>query len=72
MKAHALVHDVYVECDMNAIHDILLVITTRLDGRASLACLCVAMPLPELMGNKSGGPMLDQAPNLLLREAHSG
>ena len=72
MKARALVHDVYVECDMNAIHDILLVITTCLDGRASLACLCVAMPLPELMVNKSGGPMLDQAPNLLLREAHSG
>jgi hypothetical protein len=52
MKARALVHDVYVECDMNAIHDILLVITTCLDGRASLACLFVAMPLPELMGNK--------------------
>jgi hypothetical protein len=53
MKAHALVHDVYVKCDMNAIHDdILRVITACLDGRALLACLCVAMPLPELMGNK--------------------
>jgi hypothetical protein len=50
MKACALVHDVYVKCDMNAIHDILRVIT--LDGRALLACLCVAMPLPELTGNK--------------------
>ena len=52
MKACALVHDVYVKCDMNAIHDILRVITACLDGRALLACLCVAMSLPELMGNK--------------------
>ena len=51
MKARALVHDVYVKCDMNAIHDILCVITACLDGQALLACLCVAMPLPELMGN---------------------
>ena len=52
MKARALVHDVYVKCDMNAIHDILRVITACLDGQALLACLCVAMSLPELMGNK--------------------
>ena len=54
MKARALVHDVYVKCDMNAIRDILrvIIITACLDGRALLACPCVAMPLPELMGNK--------------------
>ena len=52
MKARALVHDVYVKRDMNAIHDIVRVITACLDGRALLACLCAAMSLPELMGNK--------------------